>query len=161
MALLDSIKEAAVDDICDWKMSSFFCAGYKFKLGIAREGATFVAGIKLEGSALDFVQLSANLDTLGLEGVGASVELDEGTKISAKCRWRIQWAGRSELVQSMPVTGPVQHTYILFKEFPGIGPLGSGSVLSECLKEAGYVWDGHLHLTAELVLGMGLAKCGR
>lgn len=164
MAELDTIKEVAVGKILDWRFSDlFFCSGYEFRIAITRKGAGFYAGVVYEGLALDFIQQPDDIGE-GLEGAGSYVELDMGSTISA-AKWRNRNEGPSNLAkegiqQSVPVHGAVRYRRARNNNLLGIGPLESGSVLSERLKAAGYVWDGHLHLTTEISLGMGLARHG-
>lgn len=157
MAELDSILERAHGEFSSWKYSDpFLCCGYRFKLALARKGADPFVGILFVGSALDFVSLNQG---------GPFVEISKGTTILVKGCKRIVRNGNSfddKFMASMIVDGPLHCLTIKNTRLSGMEPLGSVSVLSQCLEEEGYVTrDGHLHLSVELSLAMGIAKCGR
>lgn len=112
MAVLDSIKEDAGGRFSNWEYSdSFFCSGYKFRLAIARYiwGQTCCRNL-LPGMciALDFVPKPGKKSE-SLNGVRQYVDLEVGSKITAKCRKRNEGNNPSadeEFLKSMTMAGP-------------------------------------------------------
>lgn len=133
----------------------FFCCGYMLQIGMGRQDSVFKIGISFMKPALEFAKFSGNKSADG--GTFVEMELMEISVIGSKTTPGSSPAGAERFVNTLNVRhGPLWPGWTSHNVL-GI-TLETGSKLCHKLKEAGYVVNGHLNITAKVLLSMGPAK---